>query len=145
MTEHLTTTARLSTHQPVKGATNFKVNCFDESFDDDCPPMSAEWLGADPPVREPGPYSGNCGKESSGFSRLPARSRSLVSFDSNDRARLTRVWKNACVIDTNVISRMIGINFVLEALDSWIVEVKGYGDFVEHLTGGTSLAELLSA
>ena len=49
------------------------------------------------------------------------------------------------MIDTNVISRMIGINFVLEALESWIVEVKGYGDFVEHLTGGTIPAEPLSA
>ena len=49
------------------------------------------------------------------------------------------------MIDTNVISRMIWINFVLEALELWIDEVKGYGDFEEFLMGGTIPAELLSA
>ena len=40
---------------------------------------------------------------------------------------------------------MIRKNFVLEALDTWIVEGKGYGIFVELLTGGTIPAEPLSA
>ena len=96
------------------------------------------------PARPPLYYNRAEGR-SRAASRDCLREVALLSFDSNDRACLTRVWKNAYLIDTNVISRMIGINFVLEALELWIDEVKGSVDFEEFLMGGTIPAELLSA
>ena len=39
------------------------------------------------------------------------------------------------MIDTNAISCMIWKNFVLEALELWIDEFKGCGDFEEFLDG----------
>ena len=96
----------------------------------------------------PGPpalYTTGMRKESSGFSRLPAQSRSFIFEALSFELLLTRVWKNSYMTDINVNACMIIKNFVLEALVCWIDELIGCGDFAEYVMGGMNPADPLPA
>ena len=85
------------------------------------------------------------GKESSGFSRLPAQSRSFIFEALSSELSLTRVWKNNCITDINVNTCMIIKNWVLVALGCGNDELIGCDDFEEQLMGGINPAETLPA